>query len=242
MRGPQRIHELQTEQEAQTYLREAFATQLESSIRSNADPNTQIPGDYGAKTAFKILLSPNQQRAFFQRLIGDERYWPRIKTLIGNPPYSFLMPEDEGLIRPGGICRKRSHLASNQSSMSKVEDFGIGHYRDESERVYRIIADGKKGTTLPWRNVGSEGKLVLDVKLKAYSHQQKLEILRGRDGQVSMTSSLTFPRPSDIITLQLSEYLHDAGHSNTITIRIESGQQKVRNSPIARLLVTVIRA
>ena len=241
MRAPVRLADLQTRAEALSYLRSTFERQLEASIDANAEPNKVIAGDYGARQAFNALLSPAEQRAFFQQIIADRRYWPRIKTLIGNPPFSFLLPEDEGLLRAGGICRNRAHLSAQDSSISKAPDFGDGHFHDDAERTYRVINHDVKDTSLPWQNLNVQKQVVVDVRLKRYSQKTKVAIFRGTDTHAGKQASLMFPRPGEVVVLHLSSALETAG-PKSITVRIVSGRQKVRFSPIARLVVTVVHA
>ena len=150
MRAPQRISDLQTRAEAQLYLKQIFSDQLVAAQEQNAEPNSEILGDRHARQAFRLLLYPSEQRTFFQATIRDVRFWPRVKALFGNPPYTFLLPIDDGLLRAGGICRNRANLAAIDSSVSKATDFGLGHFVDEYERVYRVIANSASRTELPW--------------------------------------------------------------------------------------------
>ena len=69
MRKPVRLADLQTRQEAVSYLRTAFERQLEASIDANTEPNKDVAGDYVARQAFNVLLAPTEQRAFFQQLV-----------------------------------------------------------------------------------------------------------------------------------------------------------------------------
>ena len=239
MRAPVRLSDLQTRAEAFSYLRAAFDKQLESSIDTNAEPNSVIAGDYNARQAFNALLSPAEQRTFFIQLVADRRYWPRIKALIGNPPFSFLMPEDEGLLRAGGICRNRTHLTT-VTNISKAPDFGQGHFHDDAERIYRVINHDHTDTSLPWQNIGVQKQLIMDVRLKRYSHKTKVAIFRGTDTSAAQQASLMFPRPGEKVTLYLSKHLETAG-PYSITVHVDSGRQKAKFSPIARLLVTVLR-
>ncbi len=241
MRKPVRLADLQTRAEALGWLRSTFERQLEASIDSNAEPNTHIAGDYNARQAFNVLLSPAEQRAFFQQIIADRRYWPRIKSLIGNPPFSFLLPEDEILLRAGGICRNRAHLSAQDSSISKAPDFGDGHFHDDAERTYRVINHDVKDASLPWQNLNVQKQVVVDVRLKRYSHKVKVAIFRGTDAHAGKQASLMFPRPGEVVVLHLSSALETAG-PKSITVRVVSGRQKVRFSPIARLVVTVVHA
>ena len=240
MRKPVRLADLQTRAEALSYLRSVFDKQLESSIDANALPNKGIAGDYGARQAFNTLLSPAEQRNFFRQISSDRRYWPRIKSLIGSPPYSFLLPEDEGLLRAGGICRNRTKLSVHESSISKAPDFGDGHFYDNSERIYRVINHDHSDTSLPWQNIGVQKQLVVDVRLKMYSTKTKVAIFRGTDTSATNQSSLMFPRPSESVRLHLTKNLETAG-PYSITVHVDSGRQKAKFSPIARLLVTVLK-
>lgn len=241
MRKPAvRLADLQSRAEAFTFLRSAFDKQLEAALDENAAPNSVIAGDYGARQAFNALLSPGEQRAFFRQLVSDPRYWPRIRALVGSPPFTFLLPEDEGLLRAGGICRNRTHLTTKESSISKVPDFAGGHFYDDAERIYRVINHDHTDTSLPWQNIGLQQQLVVDVRLKMYSYRTKVAIYRGTDTSGAQQASLMFPRPSESVTLHLAKNLQTAG-PYAITVRVDSGRQKAKFSPIARLLVTVLK-
>lgn len=238
MRKPVRLADLQTRAEAFSFLRSAFNKQLESSIDVNAVPNRGIVGDGNARQAFNTLLSPVEQRTFFRQIVSDRRYWPRIRSLIGSPPYSFLLPEDEGLLRAGGICHNRTKLSAHESSISKAPDFGDGHFYDDADRIYRVINHDHTDTSLPWQNIGVQKQLVMDVRLKVYSTKTKVAIFRGTNTSATNQSSLMFPRPRESVTLYLTEKLETAG-PYSITVHVDSGLQKAKFSSIARLLVTV---
>jgi len=221
-----------------------------------ASPNEEITGDMRVRQAFRLVLSPAEQRAFFHAIVRDQRYWPRIRSLFGSPPFSFLLPEDEGLLRAGGICRNRSNLAAVDSSVSKISDFGAGHFYDHFERLYRVVANPAAKTAVPWRGIAVQTKLVMDVRLKQYTHKAKVDILRGetRTAQVA----LMFPRPSEKIRIHLSSVLEEAprqsssdsiagGSTNegelgtSLLVQVVSGFQKAKQSPVARLVVLVLR-
>lgn len=235
-----RLADLQTRAEAFTFLRATFDKQLKASIDNNAEPNSVIAGDYGARQAFNALLSPSEQRAFFRQIVSDPRYWPRIRSLIGSPPFTFLLPEDEGLLRAGGICRNRTNLTTRESSISKVPDFTGGHFYDSADRIYRVINHDHTDSSLPWQNIGLQQQLVVDVRLKMYSYKTKVAIYRGTDTSGARQASLMFPRPSESVQLYLVKHLETAG-PYSITVKVDSGRQKAKFSPIARLLVTVLK-
>ena len=89
------------------------------------------------RDAFWALLPPEEQRRFFLRIAGSRRVWPRLKTLIGNPPYSFLRPEDEGVLRASGICRGRARMAHTDPTATGYSEFGKGHYVDNEIHSHR---------------------------------------------------------------------------------------------------------
>ena len=240
MRKPSvRLASLQTRAEALSFLRSTFDKQLEDSIDMNAEPNSVIPGDYNARQAFNVLLSPIEQRAFFRQIVSDRRYWPRIRGLVGTPPFSFLLPEDDGLLRAGGICRNRQHLTTT-TDISKAPDFGEGHFHDQAERTYRVINHDHADSSLPWQNLGVQKQMIVDVRLKRYSHSTKVAIFRGTENTLATQASLMFPRPGENVTLYLTKNLETAG-PYSITVHIDSGRQKAKYSPIARLVVTVLK-
>ena len=236
---PVRLANLQTRAEAFSFLRSTFDKQLEASIDVNAEPNSGIAGDYPARQASNVLLSPIEQRTFFRQIDPDRRYWPRIRSLVGTPPFSFLLPEDEGLLRAGGICRNRQHLTTI-TDISKAPDFGEGHFNDQADRTYRVINHDHTDSSLPWQNIGAQKQLIVDVRLKRYSHKTKVAIFRGTESALATQASLMFPRPGENVTLYLSKNLETSG-PYSITVHIDSGRQKAAFSPIARLVVTVLK-
>jgi hypothetical protein len=238
MRAPTRLADLQTRAEALNYLRLTFERQLEASIDANTEPNQGIAGDTNARKAFNVLLSPTEQRAFFQQIIADRRYWPRIRSLIGVPPFSFLRPEDEGLLRAGGICRNRAHLSAQDSSISKASDFGDGHFEDDAGRTYRVINHDPKDPSLPWQNLAGQKSLVVDVCLRRYSQKTKLAIFRGVDAPAGSQAVLMFPRPGEVVVLHLHKDLQTAG-PYSVFARVGAGFQRARLSRIARLVLKV---
>ena len=119
---PRPFGELTTVRAALSHLGESFSDQVREASDQLAPPNAPIPGDREVREAFWVLLPPDLQRQFFLRVAGDRRAWPRLKTLIGNPPYSFLRAEDEGVLRAGGICKRR---ARNQRMAAIVGISGL---------------------------------------------------------------------------------------------------------------------
>ena len=106
------IAQIQTTAEAVEYVLHLFATQLERSMEQKPEPNAAIDGDRAARTAFLTLLPPEEQRRLMMRMAGDRKFWPRIRPLIGAPPFTFL--------RPQGPARAKSVYPESKTTLSTI--------------------------------------------------------------------------------------------------------------------------
>jgi hypothetical protein len=234
------MRDVDTVGEAKAFLRERVDLQREQAEASGTPPNESIRGDDAVRRAFWALLSPDDQRALFLELIRDRRVWPRLRSLVGLPPYSFLRPEDEGVLRATGIAGKRVNMAHSEVAATNYNEFtAAAHLEDMAGRVYRVIAKERANKTeLPWR--GLRGlRVVADVRVQKTSLKRKLGIARGDKG-VAAQAGLTFPRPGDTLRLKVVTKLeksesHDA--DDVLNARVESGRQKEQGSPVARLVL-----
>ena len=231
---------LESSADAREYLMESFRAQLAQSEEQQAPPNTSIEGDAGAKAAFAVLLLQEQQRAFFLQLVRDQRFWPRLRSLVGAPPYGFLLPEDEGLLNASGIAKHRSHLAPAAATMSNLGDFGCGHFRDEAQRLYRVVAKrGASDTDLPWRGLRTGQRVVVDVRLRLNARGIRLA-LAGGGTVAARREELVFPRPGDVVRLEVVPQLRKwADGAHACTARVELGKQKGMLATIARLVLKI---
>ena len=222
--------------EAFSYLDRHFRTQLTDSEVQKAPPNTAITGDARAKAAFGALLVLVDQREFFLRLISDRRFWPRLRSLVGSPPYIFLRPEDDGLLNASGINRHRSRIAPNTTCMSSSSDFGLAHFIDEHQRLYKIVAKQKPTQSVPWLGMESGARVVVDVRLKHTPQDIRVAIAQG---STEVRNQLVFPRPGDTLSLTLVSQLNKGNDEVTISARVECGRQKSRLASIARLVLKI---
>ena len=227
------------------HLNEGFADQVEEAIVQQAPPNTAIPGDDAVRNAFWALLPPDEQRGFFLRVAGNRRVWPRLKTLIGNPPYSFLRQEDEGVLRAGGICKGRVRMAHDQPTATSYNDFKP-HYEDAAGRQYRVLQreGGNEGGRLPWVGLAAGVRVVVDMRVAKRSMSAKRAILREGTGTVA-AASLVFPRVGDTVQLQLVRALrtpvtHDRPAPEPLRASVVLGRQKAPGSPVARLVLKIV--
>ena len=233
-------------------LRELYATQLARAHEEKAPPNTSVDGDGAARSAFLTLLPPEEQRAFFLTTIQRREYWPRIRTLFGAPPFSFLRPEDDGVLRAAGIAAKRTHMAHEEATATNYSEFGEGHFTDHAGRLYKVIAKKRAHSRaeLPWQGLRASGRVVLDVRIAKMPQAKKLRVARGEEGPLAL-AGLVFPRVGDVLRLRTVSALapqpsasSDAGSSEEdydgLSARVSLGRQKERNSPVARLVVDVV--
>lgn len=236
---PSSFEDVKTIKDAIDFLNDLFVTQVEEAALERAEPNVAIRGDGTAKTAFYTLLPPSEQRVFFLKLIGDKRFWPRLRSLVGSPPYSFLRPEDEGVLRAAGITRNRAHMAHAEVAASNYGDFGKGHFEDGAGRLYRIISKERPSSDLPYNGLVGGSRVVADVRIQKRTATTKLSILRGEQGSLAI-ASLAFPRIGDTFNIRKVQTLrHSLEDEEPVRVRIEAGRQKAPNSPVARLVLKV---
>ena len=82
---------LNTAGDAMEFCRNLFDEQLQKAAAERPLPNVAIEGDSAARAAFLMLLTDAQQRELFIGFGKDQRAWPRIKPLVGSPPFHFLL-------------------------------------------------------------------------------------------------------------------------------------------------------
>ena len=242
---PRPFAEITTVRGALDHLNESFADQVEEAIDKLAPPNTPIQGDAEVRDAFWLLLPPDEQRAFFLRIAGNRRVWPRLKTLIGNPPYSFLRSEDEGMLRAGGICKNRVRMAHNEPTATSYNEFRP-HYEDPAGRQYHILQreGGDFGGRLPWVGLAGGARVAADVRVPKRSMDAKRAILKEGRGTI-VAASLAFPRVGDTVRLNLVRTLRapvtdEQPEVEPLRAQVVLGRQRAAGSPIARLVLKII--
>ena len=225
-------------------LRELYAAQLARAHEEKAAPNTSVDGDGAARSAFLTLLPPEEQRAFFLTTIQRREFWPRIRTLFGAPPFSFLRPEDDGVLRAAGISAKRTHMAHDEATATNYSEFGEGHFTDHAGRLYKVIAKKRAHSRaeLPWQGLRA---------MRSFFACDILATRTSRTTRPLALAGLVFPRVGDVLRLRTVSALapqpsasSDAGGSEEdddgLSARVSLGRQKERNSPVARLVVDVV--
>lgn len=236
---PQNINDVRTLRDAVDFLNDRFATQIERAEDEKVEPNKPVRGDGEVRAAFWTLLPPPNQRTFFLKLLGDRRCWPRLRTLVGSPPFTFLLPEDEGVLRAAGITPSRVKMAHSEATTSNYGDFGRGHFEDAAQRLWRIVGKERNSDHLPFDGLVKGMRVVADVRVLKRTKDTKLQILKGQRGSV-LVHTLVFPRAGDAILLRKVASLRRAQDDDEpIRVRVEGGRQKAANSPVARLVLKI---
>ena len=136
--------------EAMEYCNMLLRHQVGLAAQANAEANVAIKGDAFARRSAVTLLTTQQMRQLFLRILQDRSTWQRLRPLFGAPPYHFLAPEDAGLIRAAGLGQGRRNMAYEQSGAANYNQFGIAHLLDQHGREYRAVrsASASSGTTV----------------------------------------------------------------------------------------------
>ena len=230
-------------------LAELFESQINKADSETAPPNESVEGDAAARDAFLTLLPTFDQRIFFLQMIKNTKFWPRIRTLIGSPPFSFLRDQDDALLRPAGIARKRSHMATLDGDISSYASFGSAQFLDESTREFKVVdrsltnrgmdsgfsASSRRAQMLPFIGLNAGDTVIVEVRLKKRSIKKKIEIAQGRSDVAR--SAVVFPRAGSIISLTPSKRLR-AVISN-INLRVASVHPRSADANVARLICKV---
>lgn len=221
------------ESEALRLLQKLVERQLRRADDENAQPNSRIAGDADFYKAFWLLLSPETQRRFFLTQCRNRHFWPRIRGLVGSPPYAFLRLEDNLVLNPGGIVQGRTNLAPVDTSIFNANQIGQGHFSDRADRSYKIVTDDhKESREIPTIRVRQAKRVVLDVKLPRMKTAQRVSI--AKQTNKSLHAAIQFPKVGDVLQLETNQSL--GGEVFTVTVR--SVEQRAQKSPVCRLYCT----
>ena len=156
-----------------------------------------------------LLLTDAQQRELFIKFASKPVAWPRIRPLVGSPPYHFLMPQDAGMLNASGFARGRINMTYDTGGKTATHaQFGPGQLVDEHTREYRVAprrldpSDPLPGAEY-FRSQTKD--LVLQVKVKRHGIHKKRELFHSE-----FKKQLLFPQPGEVITLRETERLLSA--------------------------------
>lgn len=178
---------METVVEALEAVELSFSDQIAAG--AEAEVNTAVDGDAAARRMFNGLLPPEMQRRVFLKYAKRRAFWPRIRTLVGIPPFAFLRAEDAGVLRAAGIGKGRTHMVGGKSSF-------VAHFTDEHERSFQAVAGKAEQGLLLFVGLVRGAETVLDVRLKRRSDAGRQRLLR--EGE---KDKILPPQPGTALTL-----------------------------------------
>lgn len=224
---------LHTVGDAVDFVTELFNHQIENA--KGAEPNTAIDGDHNAKIAFLLLLPAVEKRIVFLRFVKKTAFWPRIRSLAGTPPFSFLLPEDEGILRPGGVARGRARMSKEVNDNYDVP--GLGHFIDNFERRYEIVhhvdtQTDRMNMPIPFMSLNTGKTVIIDVRIKRRSRNERVRLV-----QAKQHAMLTFPLPGNRLVLTPTKQTMDVTTLHSVIVK--SIQTSKSATSLARLVCEV---
>lgn len=230
---------LRTAGEAFSFCRDLFHSQIDRAVAERVPPNIPAVGDAAARTAFLLLLTDAQQRTLFLEIGGAPKTWPRLKTLVGCPPYHFLLPQDAGMLNAAGFAKGRANMTYEMSGrVANAGQFGPGQLVDEHTREYRVAPKNlDPHDPLPGAEYfnGRKKDQILQVRVKRHGIQKKRELFHS-----TQKKQLLFPQPGETIVLrETTRMLNARGlHKPSITpLRVKALWPRSHGASTAAILV-----
>lgn len=185
--------------EAINHVTDIMDAQIGRAIDMGTLPNEPISGDAASRSVFFTLLPETYQRRVFLKLAANSRAWPRLRALFGAPPYSFLGPQDAGLLRAAGIASSRANMAYDSNTIANYSQFGSGQLIDESDREYRVVdKSATEKDPLPCNLEGGRSEYVeLVVRIQKRSRGERIRRLN----DLKLKKTIMFPLPGEKLNL-----------------------------------------
>lgn len=223
---------LQTQAEAIELVESLFHRQIQRAADENATPNSKIQGDAEAKQAFFLLLSPEVQRGVLLGMIRNRRFWPRVRALVGSPPFAFLRPNDNSVLNAAGIARGRVNMTT-ENTIKPSSQIGDGQLFDSANRRFSIVSDDNKNSTAtPTLRLRTASRAVLDCRLPKKKTTTKIKIVKSQEQ--AQIETLLFPRPGQSLRLQP----HPALGGDSLVVTVQSVELRGMRASTARLFVS----
>ena len=240
-------HNVRTIGDAKDFVSSLFDRQLDRCILEATPPNVTCPGDSEARQAFLTLLPPVHQRILFLRKVKNTSFWPRVRTLVGSPPFSFLKQEDNEVLRAGGINCNRSNMAHSVASTPSSTEFGTAQFEDAHERDFKVVfssessvaagnsGEGTESQNLPFVGLAPGSVVVMDVRLRRRTISSKTDIIRGASS--ISKKALVFPRAGEHVHMVPTRNLKRVADEMTITVTTVAGKA---SRSVARLVCKIV--
>lgn len=226
-----------TIEQAKQEVYELFDEQLKKALEERTEPNKKTYGDSRAKEAFWILLSPDEQRDVFINFWRRRAFWPRVRGLVGIPPFSFLKPGDNGMLNASGIAGNRQNMSyAVDGAILSSSEIGSGHFIDDYGRIYKLLkTDNFISTNVIFRRINSSKKIVFECKLPRMATANRIAIHKRRSRDADSVQKITFPRTGQTLTLTLASLLSENPKGETYRVVVRGVVPREKSSPVCRV-------
>jgi len=211
--------------DALEFIHDLIVEQIQIATEASTPNNRPIQGDSNVRDRFYTLLPFKQQRQLFLRVAGDQKSWPRLRSMFGAPPYAFLLPQDAYILNATGISRSRANMAYEESRIQNYSQFGVGQLVDEHEREYRVLdSTATDSDPLPssLSSLHDTGSVQLVVRVQRRSKAERIRRLR----DASLKKTISFPMPGETIVVQETKRL----------LKMQNRTNELRASNVLRVI------
>ena len=114
------------------------------------------------RNVFYTVLSSEQQRACFYRVMRDAKNWPSTTALFGSPPYQFLRQTDRDPVRASAVKKGARRLCYTTRGLRRS---GAPHYTSGSTgvRVLSARSGASQGDSPPPFLLRRDDDVVLEL-------------------------------------------------------------------------------
>jgi hypothetical protein len=140
-----------------------WLAQVARATADKAPANVAIDGDREAKRFFWRYLFPGQQRQLLLKIIADPAAWPRVRSLAGVPPYSFLCASDNDVLNASGVAKTRVRMSHQSPVPTCAREFAGGQF-ETPVGLARVVAR-EHNDLPPCVGLHSGERVVVDFRL-----------------------------------------------------------------------------
>ena len=223
-----------------------FKDQIRLARHNGVEANVTALGDGIAKQIFYTLLPGFAQRRVFIDVLSDATAYPRVRTLFGAPPYSFLKDEDAQMLCAAGFAHSRQNMSygsMGRNAAPPYSQFGIPHLRDQYDREYTICSHRAfDSMTLGAACLlGEGGPVPLFIRIKRADAQTRIKM----EKSVESRQELIFPTNGENLllrpSLEVLKQLNKVGEQQTLArhVRVLGVQFPTKRASTTSLTVLV---
>jgi hypothetical protein len=235
--------DIATNGDAYLVVQERLRAQLSLPADENV-PSRRLSGDSAARSAFLTLLPlAEQRRLFLWTLASFPQATMRVRAIFGTPPYPWLFANDGAALQAAAFAPSRRNMSGQDAlsvlgTVSSYVTFGQAHFRDSSERQYRV-------TPLALTRSADRFFVARAFESTAELHftcRVPKRARRAKPGTPPAKRSAGLPRVGELLQLRMARALRGVsalGAFETLRVRVSRVQQ--RRAGAATALVQTAR-